>query len=86
MTPSINRLANSAKELGEYILESEFDLLEKQYLARESALSLEEFIVWVKGYMYYNALVCICNGTESDITVQLEEDYEDLTALRVLAG
>ena len=86
MTPSINRLANSSKELGEYILESEFDLLEKQYLARESALSLEEFIVWVKGYMYYNALVCICNGTESDITVQLEEDYEDLTTLRVLAG
>lgn len=86
MTESINRLANSAKELGQYILSSEFDLLQEEYLAHEPALSLEEFIVWVKGYMYYNALACVCYGIEPDITIELKKDYEELTALRVLAG
>jgi len=35
----------------------------------------------VTGYMYYNALVCVCGGNEQDINTQLEADYEELQAL-----
>ena len=31
MTPSINRLAESAKELGEYVQECEFELVREEF-------------------------------------------------------
>lgn len=80
MTPSINRLANSAKALGEYILESEFELIEEEFV-NAGITDLSQFRRWVTGYMYYNALVCVCNGNEQDIITQLDEDFFTLLEL-----
>jgi hypothetical protein len=80
MTPSINRLAYHSKALGEYILSSEWDLVEEEFVDG-GITSLEQFRSWVTGYMYYNALVCVCGGNEQDINTQLEADYEELQAL-----
>ena len=82
MTPSINRLAYHSKALGEYILSSEWDLVEEEFRSfGASVTSLEQFRRWVTGYMYYNALVCACGGNEQDISTQLEADYEELQEL-----
>lgn len=77
MTPSINRLSESAKVLGKYIIESEFDLLEEEFASAEIE-SFEQFTRWVTGYMYYNALVCVCEGQHDKLMVQLEADYAEL--------
>jgi hypothetical protein len=81
MTPSINRLANSAKALGEYVMESEFSLVEDEFCA-SSVSSYEQFARWVTGYRYYDAMVCACGGTLGDVLTQLQADYEELVELR----
>lgn len=83
MTPSINRLADSAKALGQYILEHEWELMEDEFL-RADINTLEQFKRWVTGYQYYNALVCDSGGQLDQINSQLEEDWEDLQALQAL--
>jgi hypothetical protein len=80
MTPSINRLAFSAKALGEYILEAEFSLLEDEFI-NAGITDLSQFLLWVTGYMYYNALVCVCEGNEQAILDQLTEDWVDLAVV-----
>jgi hypothetical protein len=80
MTPSINRLADSAKALGQYYAEVEFDLLEDEF-ANAGPMPLEQFLRWVTGYQYYNAIVCICGGNEAEVVAQLTEDYQDLCEL-----
>ena len=80
MTPSINRLADSASELGAYILDAEFELVEEQFVGAES-MGFEQFTRWVTGYMYYNALVCAYGGQIDKIMEQLNEAYDELTAL-----
>lgn len=81
MSPSINRLANYAKALGEYMMESEFSLVEDEFCA-SSISSYEQFARWVTGYRYYDALVCACAGVLGDILTQLQADYEELVELR----
>ena len=81
MTPSINRLANSAKALGEYVMESEFSLVEDLFCA-SSVSSYEQFARWVTRYRYYDALVCAYGGTLGDVLMQLQDDYEELVGLR----
>ena len=81
MTPSINRLANSAKALGEYMLAPEFSLVEDEFCA-SSVSSYEQFARWVTGYRYYDALVCVCAGVLGDVLMQLQADYEELVELR----
>ena len=78
MTPSINRLADSAKELGEYLLGSEWDLIEESFLGSEKH-TYDDFLECVTGTMYYHALVCASLGKDTEIQTQLESDYEDLT-------
>jgi hypothetical protein len=80
MTPSINRLADSAKALGQYYAEVEFDLLEAEF-ANAGPMPLTQFLRWVTGYQYYHALVCICGGQEDEVVAQLTEDYQDLCEL-----
>lgn len=80
MTPSINRLAESAKALGQYYAEFEYDLVEQEF-AQAGGMNFEQFARWVTGYQYYHTIVCICSGVESDIMKQLEEDYDTLTAV-----
>ena len=80
MTPSINRLADSASELGAYIIGAELDVLEEQFVGA-GPMDFEQFTRWVTGYMYYSALVCVCAGTNDKITEQLRKDYDALTAL-----
>jgi hypothetical protein len=85
MTPSINRLHYSAKALGEYIMEAEFDLLESEFDA-SVVTSYEQFARWVTGYTYYHALVCACSGDLGLILSQLQEDYDELTIETTGAG
>ena len=80
MTPSINRLADSAKALGQYILHSEWDLLEEEFIGADIT-NLEQFKRWVTGYQYYHAMVCCCGGDLGLINSQLESDYEELLEL-----
>lgn len=73
-------LCHSAKTLGEYILESEWDLILKLIDSGDfpSCDSEEEFIEKIKGYTYYHALVCSCGGDLEEVNSQLEEDYEEV--------
>ncbi|NDE18656.1 hypothetical protein EBZ80_27510 [bacterium] len=77
MTPSINRLADSALALGRYMLDCEFELVREEF-ARADIDNLSQFKRWVTGYMYYNALVCVCIGGEAEINTRLEADWEEL--------
>ena len=80
MTPSINRLADSAKALGEYIQECEFELVREEF-DPAYITSFEQFARWITGYMYYNALVCACGGNEQNIYNALVQAYDELTAV-----
>ena len=80
MTPSINRLAESADRLGEYVMAEQLDVIEEQFVSA-GPMDFEQFTRWVTGYMYYNALACICAGTNDKIMKQLRKDYDALTAL-----
>ena len=73
-------LCHSAKTLGEYILESEWDLILNLIGAGDfpSCDSEEEFIEKIKGYTYYHALVCSCGGDLEEVNSQLEKDYEEV--------
>jgi hypothetical protein len=77
MTPSINRLADSALALGRYLLDAEFDLIRDEFVNTDID-NLSQFKRWVTGYMYFNALVCVCAGNEAEINIQLEADWEEL--------
>lgn len=82
MTPSINRLAESAKELGEYIQECEFELVREEFATWQDTIAdFEQFARWVTGYMYYNALVCACGGNEQNINNALVQAYDELTTV-----
>lgn len=80
MTPSINRLAESAKALGEYIQECEFELVREEFDNADISC-FEQFVMWVTGYMYYNALVCACGGNEQNINNALVQAYDELTTV-----
>lgn len=80
MTPSINRLAESAKALGEYIQECEFELVREEF-GNAPIANFSQFSRWVTGYMYYNALVCACGGNEQNVVAALEQAYDELTAV-----
>lgn len=80
MTPSINRLAESAKALGEYIQECEFELVREEF-GNAPIANFSQFARWVTGYMYYNALVCACGGNEQNINNALAQAYDELTAV-----
>lgn len=77
MTPSINRLASSAQELGTYMMESEWDTIMDDF-DRDEQDTVEKFTNWVQGYMYYHALVCACGGNIDEINSQLVEDHNEL--------
>jgi hypothetical protein len=77
MTPSINRLAESANILGKKLLDDSF--MEVLNLFNGSRTTdLESFREWVRDYTYYHALVCVCEGVLGDIDAQLAEDYQEL--------
>ena len=77
MTPSINRLANAAADLGAHVMELEWDLIVREF-AEANLDTLAEFKEWVQNYMYYNALICACSGNIDQINRQLEDDWEEL--------
>jgi len=82
MTPSINLLAESALELGNYYIDCEFELVEDEFVnAGESVDTLEKFKEWVQGYQYYHCLVCICAGNKTAIDSELEANYDELLEL-----
>jgi hypothetical protein len=74
MTPSINRLAASAKDLGRYILDSEWELMQDEF-NNSGIETCEQFMRWVTGYQYYNALVCVVGGNEMVLSIQLQDDF-----------
>lgn len=79
--PTINPelLAGAAKELGKYIMEAEWDcLLEGVSMRYEERPEFEEFVQFARGYMYYNALVCACDGDEEAIESALRSDLEEI--------
>ena len=80
MTPSINRLAESAKALGLYSLDAEWDLVREEF-DHTAIINFEQFSRWVTGYMYYNALVCACGGSEQNIIAALEHGYDELVSI-----
>ena len=80
MTPSINLLTKSAQALGNYVLNHEFDVVEDEFV-RSGITDLSQFRRWVTGYVYYDALVCVCNGNEQDIVTQLDQDFAELLEL-----
>lgn len=73
----INQLEDAAFQLAEYMAESEWELLEDEFAIHGSKInSFEEFVKWVKGYMYYNIAVCSCGGDQDELTKHLNYDYE----------
>ena len=80
MTPSINRLAGAAYELGQYILDAEWETVVDEF-ADAGITNHKQFKSWVTGYMYYNALVCVCEGNELKLNRQLEDDFEELVVV-----
>lgn len=74
MTPSINRLAESAKALGAYILDAEFELVRDEFFCSDVD-SYEEYEEWVTKFQYYNAVVCAYGGQIDNIRVRLQKDY-----------
>lgn len=75
-------LFNTAEQLGNYIIDSEFDNLCD--LVVDGDLSFDcfaEFEIKVKNYMYYNAVVCFSHGDEEKIAKLLKEAYEELSEL-----
>ena len=69
------RLA-AAKALGKYSLEAEWDtILDEAWEHLSHHTIFEEFQNWIKGYMYYTALVCTCNDSD-EVETQLRSDYE----------
>jgi hypothetical protein len=74
MTPSINRLAESAKDLGEYIITSEFEVVIEGF-STSDVDSYEEYEEWVTKFQYYNAVVCAYGGQIDNIRVRLQDDY-----------
>lgn len=76
-------LASCAKDLGKYIMQHEWDLVMENYAESETP-DFDSFYQWIKGFQYYNALVCSCALEEnplSAIRTQLESDYEELQAM-----
>lgn len=76
MTPSINRLADSAKALALRIVSTEFEQLRAEFYHADAELdSYEEYEEWVTKSQYYNAVVCIYGGEIAKIRVRLQDDY-----------
>jgi hypothetical protein len=70
-------LVSSAKELGNYIVESEYNLIIDEFCSNRPA-NFQEFLNWVRGYMYYHAVYCACGGDSAQVVSYLEEAYDDL--------
>jgi hypothetical protein len=85
MTPSINRLAETAKTLGEYIANEEWDLIIDEFVNAEIA-TLDEFATWIQGFRYYEAVICICGGNAAEIIEYLTSDYTELAEIVRLMG
>jgi hypothetical protein len=78
-------LNHSAKTLGEYICESEWQLILNQKRSQTFYVKSEEdFMEQIKGYTYYHAVVCACEGNMEEVQKQLKEDYEDYMNEEVL--
>jgi hypothetical protein len=88
MTEFESQICESAKSLGDYMIHHEFNGLIDEtmashwYFLREIGSDLDEvfeqhFLPWVKGYVYYSALVCICKD-EAEVNTQLREDFDEL--------
>ena len=80
MTPSINRLHDSSKALGDYFREYEYDLVREEF-AHTDINTFSQFTAWITGYMYYHTVVCACSGDEQNINIELERDYDELMAV-----
>ena len=86
LTPYQQRLADehqaerlaAAKTLGKYSLEHEWDtVLDEVGEHLTSRTTFAEFSDWIKGYMYYTALVCICEDSD-EVEDGLRDDYEEV--------
>jgi hypothetical protein len=84
MTNFQNEILAAAKALGNYTLECEFDTLldeapESEWFQehKDGDDSYNRFRKWVRGYMYFNALVCACENAE-ELDTQLREDYSEI--------
>ena len=75
----MNFLASSAKELGDYIVESEYDLVRDEFIANRPT-DFQEFMKWIRGYMYYHAVYCVCGGVTDDVVKYLRSAYDDLVS------
>jgi hypothetical protein len=77
MTPSINRLAESAEIVGVQIMEQEWDFVREEF-ALNRPESFEAFKEWLGEYTYYYCVVCACGGQSDAIDDQLRDDYDEL--------
>lgn len=86
LTPYQQRLAaeyqaerlEAARTLGKYSLEHERDTILDEVGEHLSArTTFDEFKDWIKGYMYYTALVCSCEDPD-EVEDELRDDYEEV--------
>ena len=80
MTPSINRLAEVALAVGTNIMEQEWELVTNEFGA-DAPGNFDEFKTWIQGYYYYEGVVLAMGGNLDQIIVQLEADYDELSAV-----
>ncbi len=56
--------------------ESEWDNILYRHTDQFDLSSFNSFLVGIKRFQYYNALVLKCGGIETEILQQLNEDYK----------
>lgn len=70
-------LASSAKELGDYVVDKEYELILEEFLI-DRPVGFTEFMRWVRSYMYYHAVYCVCAGVPKDVVEYMQKAYIDL--------
>lgn len=69
---------SAAKVLGKYSIEYEWDLVLDEVNKQLSyKTTFDEFQDWIRGFMYYSALVC-ASDTFEELETQLRDDYEEV--------
>ena len=74
-----NRKQSGFDSLIDETLESDWFYFRKGGVADVEDVFSDLFFPWVKGFMYYSALVCSCKN-EKELMAQLHEDYDELYA------
>jgi len=78
--------ASAARELASYYIASEWDLVVEEWamwFPHPGTSTFEKFKEHVKGFMYYNVILCSCES-EAEVEEHLVSDYNELVELEGL--